>query len=143
TGVPWDTVLTGAGFQVETASDGQAALERAWTHDPTVVVLDPRLPDCDGRSVAAALRAVFGAHLPILLVDSTPSAAEMAWRIEACQLLPAECEPAALLAALQQALRGEEASVEAVIGRLADEWMAAMVHRDQRRLAQLVAEECR
>ena len=49
-------VLSRAGYAVEVAADGIAALEAARARAPNVVVLDLLLPRLDGASVLAELR---------------------------------------------------------------------------------------
>ncbi|MHB1424207.1 MAG: response regulator [Gemmataceae bacterium] len=45
------------GFNVEIACDGQAALEYLQSHDrPDVILLDMRMPRCDGPTTVAAIR---------------------------------------------------------------------------------------
>ncbi len=45
------------GFRVETASDGQLALEKVNQHHPTLVILDIMLPGINGFDVCRTLRA--------------------------------------------------------------------------------------
>ena len=52
--VSW--ALEDAGFDVQTAQDGPAAMSRAAFRRPAVVVLDIGLPTMDGPLVAAGLR---------------------------------------------------------------------------------------
>ena len=45
------------GINVETASDGQDALDYLRSHDrPDVVLMDMRMPRCDGPTTIAAIR---------------------------------------------------------------------------------------
>jgi len=61
--------LEAEGFQVELASDGAAAIERAKTMRPDVVLLDVVMPGMDGYAACAALRALpSGDQLPIVMV---------------------------------------------------------------------------
>ena len=52
-----ETYLQMIGHEVEVAHEGLAALERAATFAPDVVLLDLRLPDLDGFELARRLRA--------------------------------------------------------------------------------------
>jgi len=46
------------GIKVETANDGQAALDYLQSHErPDVILLDMRMPRCDGPATLAAIRA--------------------------------------------------------------------------------------
>jgi DNA-binding response OmpR family regulator len=49
--------LTGAGFRVETAEDGRAALELIALHRPAAVVLDAMMPILDGFEALRRLKA--------------------------------------------------------------------------------------
>jgi len=48
--------LTRRGYQVDTASDGMAAIEAIRDNHPDIVLLDIRLPKVDGLSVLKRLR---------------------------------------------------------------------------------------
>lgn len=50
-------LLINAGFQVQEASNGQEALETISRRRPTLVLLDVKLPDIDGRDVCRRLKA--------------------------------------------------------------------------------------
>jgi len=50
------TVLQGAGYRVERASDGPTALKKAKTALPDLVVLDVAMPGMDGLAVCDELR---------------------------------------------------------------------------------------
>jgi two-component system cell cycle response regulator DivK len=72
-------ILAGAGYTTIGASSAQEGLAAARRERPDVIVLDLRLPDLDGWSVAAALKAdPHTRHIPILLVSATPPAREQA-----------------------------------------------------------------
>jgi len=49
--------LEKAGFQVETAFDGEEALGKIKDNPPDAIVLDVMMPERDGYSVSAALKA--------------------------------------------------------------------------------------
>ena len=49
--------LEKAGFQVETAFDGEEALGKVRANPPDAIVLDVMMPERDGYSVSAALKA--------------------------------------------------------------------------------------
>ena len=49
-------LLTHAGFEVQVAFDGRAALETAMSFRPDVLILDIRMPSIDGLQLAHRLR---------------------------------------------------------------------------------------
>jgi two-component system response regulator MprA len=63
-----DRALVRAGYRVDLAADGAAALEAAAEAPPDVVVLDVMLPGLDGLEVARRLRA--GGGVPILMLTA-------------------------------------------------------------------------
>ena len=92
------------GFGVETAEDGQQALERAAGRRPELVILDMTLPVLDGYGVAAGLRLAHGDALPILAITADGSAAEKARRVGAYTYLKKPFDVEDLLRAVQQGL---------------------------------------
>ncbi|MFD9302776.1 response regulator [Streptomyces sp. NPDC060048] len=60
--------LRGAGFTVETAADGPAALALAGRFRPDLVVLDLMLPGLDGLEVCRRLRA--GGPVPVIMLTA-------------------------------------------------------------------------
>src|SRR4051794_31223224 len=66
------------GLTVEVVRDGRQALEHAARRRPGLVILDWRLPALSGEGVAAGLRALYGATLPIVLVTAETSVADKA-----------------------------------------------------------------
>ena len=71
-------VLAEEGYAVLTAADGHAALALARRQPPALVVLDCMLPGPDGAAVARALRAWYGAALPIVLISASGRVREAA-----------------------------------------------------------------
>ncbi len=66
--------LQGAGFDVVTALDGQAALALAATTAPDVILLDAMLPEMDGFAVCEMLRrSPVTATTPVIFVTSWAS----------------------------------------------------------------------
>jgi two-component system OmpR family response regulator len=66
------TVLRYEGFEVETASDGRAAVQSARTFRPDLVVLDVMLPDLDGFEVYRRL-ANGSSAVPVLFLTARDS----------------------------------------------------------------------
>jgi len=60
--------LTREGYQVETASDGAAALERAAARPPDLVVLDLMLPGMTGLEVCRRIREL--APIPVIMLTA-------------------------------------------------------------------------
>ena len=60
------------GFDVKSASDGQAALREVRKFDPSVLILDVRLPDIDGFEVCRRLRAD-GNRTPVIFLTARDS----------------------------------------------------------------------
>ncbi len=60
--------LRNSGYDVITAADGLAALERAKSESPELVILDLMLPELDGLTVCRSLRQV--SDMPILVLTA-------------------------------------------------------------------------
>jgi two-component system, OmpR family, response regulator len=60
------------GFEVKSAADGREALRAVREFDPSVVILDVRLPDTDGFEVCRRLRAG-GNHTPVIFLTARDS----------------------------------------------------------------------
>ncbi|WP_420114387.1 response regulator transcription factor [Pseudactinotalea sp.] len=58
-----------AGFEVDTAADGQQAVKKALESTPDLVVLDVMLPDLDGFTVTRRLREQ-GKHMPVVFLTA-------------------------------------------------------------------------
>ena len=58
-----------AGFEVDTAADGQQAVRKALESTPDLVVLDVMLPDLDGFTVTRRLREQ-GKHMPVVFLTA-------------------------------------------------------------------------
>src|SRR4051794_10337601 len=67
-------VLTRDGHQVLTASDGQAAVEAAFEHQPDLVILDIDMPRMRGPEACRVLRQdPRTAHIPVILASGSLS----------------------------------------------------------------------
>ena len=60
--------LKKAGFEVLTAHDGQAALERALAEKPDLMLVDVMMPGRDGYSVISEVKRQLGAEAPIMIL---------------------------------------------------------------------------
>lgn len=67
------TRLTAAGFDVHTAHNGAEALARVSTMKPNAMVLDINMPEVDGFSVLAELKAR-GCLFPVLVLTARHAA---------------------------------------------------------------------
>jgi two-component system response regulator MprA len=94
------------GFAVETAADGEQALERAASRQPALVVLDLLLPFRSGEAVSDWLRATYGGQCPILVITADGRPAEKAQRVRAFAYLTKPFEVDDLLTLVRQGLGG-------------------------------------
>jgi DNA-binding response OmpR family regulator len=99
-------VLTGAGYTVETASDGKDAWFLGDTEDYDLIILDLGLPSMDGMSLLKRWRAN-GRHMPVLVLTARGSWAERVEGIDAGadDYLPKPFRMEELLARLRAIIR--------------------------------------
>jgi DNA-binding response OmpR family regulator len=64
-----EDVLTGEGYRVLSAADGQSGLERAIAEKPDLILLDIMMPRLDGYAVCAELRRLHN-PVPILMLTA-------------------------------------------------------------------------
>lgn len=64
------TLLTLAGFQVETAADGRQGVEKALSWQPDTAIVDIGLPLLDGYEVAACIRKALGGTVHLIAVTA-------------------------------------------------------------------------
>lgn len=76
-------VLEGAGYGVQTASDGKEALERLALQLPSVVLLDMKMPGMNGWQFAEELRRAYDRRVPIVVVTAAEDARKTAEEIGA------------------------------------------------------------
>ena len=74
--------LGAEGFETSTAGDGGAALARAESWPPDVIVLDRMMPGLDGLAVARRLRAK-GDAVPILMLTARDTVPDRVQGLEA------------------------------------------------------------
>lgn len=98
-------LLEDEGLLVETASNGQQALERATHARPALVVLDMSLPILSGEEVAAGLKGIFTDPPPIVVMSAAGAIVERARRIGAIGYVAKPFDLGDLLDAVRGALR--------------------------------------
>ncbi len=64
-------LLTDAGYTVQTARDGQAALDLIARDPPDLIIADVMMPRCDGLCLLRTLRRA-GSRIPVLLLTAVP-----------------------------------------------------------------------
>src|ERR1700745_1411840 len=71
------------GYEVVTAEDGAAALERLAVCRPALILLDMRMPVMDGWAFARAYAQRPGPHAPVIVMSAARDAASQAAEIQA------------------------------------------------------------
>lgn len=95
--------LSGAGFRVESAADGQAALEGVQRSQPDCVVLDAMMPVMDGFETLRRLKADPALkHIPVVMLTALRQEEHVvgALKLGAADYLPKPFIPDELLARL-------------------------------------------
>ena len=64
-------LLTATGYRVQTAADGQAALDQIAQDPPDLIITDLMMPRCDGLSVLQAGQRA-SVTIPVLLMSAAP-----------------------------------------------------------------------
>jgi DNA-binding response OmpR family regulator len=98
--------LERAGFVVDVAGDGEAALRHVADSAPDLIVLDVLMPRLDGREVLRRLRAA-GNWTPVILLTQVGESAERAMALEegADDYLNKPFDPHELVARIRAVLR--------------------------------------
>lgn len=100
-----ERMLTGDGYRVLCAPDGQTGLELAAAERPDLIVLDVMMPRLNGYQTARALkRSVETARAPILILTSKDQATDQFWAAEvgAAAFLTKPPEPGTLLRTVRE-----------------------------------------
>ena len=121
-------LLLNAGFSVDTAADGAEAIEKIEKRDPSVVLLDMRLPGVGGLDVLARCTTKFAPPKVIVMTGmDTPEAALDALRGQAYDFLSKPIDPSRLVELVGRALAiaGEVPGIEVVSAR--PEWVELLV----------------
>lgn len=75
--------LADAGYQVDEAADGEAALEMVHDRHPDVILLDMKMPGMDGWEFARLYREQYDHRAPIVVLTAAKDAAERASEVKA------------------------------------------------------------
>lgn len=114
-------ILTGEGFQVRSAQDGEAGILEALDHAPDLVILDIGLPRKNGVEVARELRSR-GFRAPMLMLTARTSVSDKVSGLDAGadDYLPKPFEFAELLARVKALLRRSTLTAESAVMRVRD-----------------------
>jgi DNA-binding response OmpR family regulator len=103
------TALTDEGYAVRVAGDGRAALNTLGEWRPDLIVLDLMMPVMDGRAFRAAQRsAALTADIPVIVLSAAHNVHARAAELEAAAVFPKPFDLAALLEAVESAVRRGE-----------------------------------
>lgn len=114
-------ILTGEGYRVLSAQDGEAGLTEALDHLPDLVILDIGLPIRNGVEVARELRSR-GFRAPMLMLTARSSVSDRVSGLDAGadDYLPKPFEFPELLARVKALLRRATITAESAVMRVRD-----------------------
>jgi CheY-like chemotaxis protein len=92
-----ETILSGAGYEVASASHGGAALDLVGPFSPQVILLDLAMPQMGGQEFARRYRLLAPPHAPILLLTGEEGGRSRAEAMGAAGYLCKPFRPQALL----------------------------------------------
>jgi CheY-like chemotaxis protein len=104
-----EEILSDEGYRVNTAQDGQAALEEVARELPGLILLDMRMPRMNGWEFAREFRERYGRRAPIVVLTAAADAGERAAEIGAEGFLGKPFELDELLRTVERFLSGEPA----------------------------------
>ena len=110
-GIVLEARLKSAGYEVHVERLGASGVEYAFEQEPTLVILDVRLPDLHGYEVCRQLRQRFSyEQMPVLMFTVMDGHIDDIQGLSAGAnaYLPKACQPARLLDAVERLLHGEE-----------------------------------
>ncbi|HEX8229738.1 MAG TPA: response regulator transcription factor [Chloroflexia bacterium] len=81
-------VLVDEGYEVDEASNGEAALELIERRHPDVIILDMKMPGIDGWEFARRYRDLYGNRAPIIVLTAAQDAARRGTDISAESYVP-------------------------------------------------------
>lgn len=126
-------ILSGAGYRMLEAHDGEAGLASALDHSPDLVIMDVGLPLKDGVSVARELRTR-GFRAPMLMLTALGSVSDRVHGLDAGadDYLPKPFEFPELLARVKALLRRATLTAESTTLRIRDLTLDPLSHRVER-----------
>ena len=98
--------LSTAGYEVENASDGQAALQILSSRPVDAIVLDYQMPYMNGIDFAHAYRSLPGPHAPIVVTSAVYDIGRFATATRAADVLPKPFSPRVLLDVVNRVVGG-------------------------------------
>lgn len=109
----FQTTLSGAGYQVVTASDGKTGLDKAQTEQPDLILLDQMMPDISGNDMLKTLKQNPATQsLPVAMLSNYSDSKVMQDAIQAGAMdyiLKYQVEPKDLVAKVQTLLQESKA----------------------------------
>jgi CheY-like chemotaxis protein len=99
-----EMTLARAGYEVEYAFDGQAALGIVAERPVDAIVLDYQMPQMNGIDFARAYRALPGPHAPIVVTSAVYDIRRFASATQAADALPKPFSPRVLLDVITRAV---------------------------------------
>lgn len=81
-------VLADEGYEVDEASNGEAALELIERQHPDLIILDMKMPGIDGWEFAKRYRKLYGNRAPIIVLTAAQDAARRGDDIRAESYVP-------------------------------------------------------
>ncbi|MGH7718249.1 MAG: response regulator transcription factor [Gemmatimonadaceae bacterium] len=126
-------ILSGAGFRIQTAKDGEEALKKALEGQPNLVVIDVGLPLRNGVEVTRELRDR-GFQAPMLMLTALGSLNDRVTGFDAGadDYLPKPFEPAELLARVKALLRRSSITGHGSVLQVRDLTLNAATRRVER-----------
>ena len=102
-----EKIVTGAGFEAVTARDGLEAVEKAFTEDIDLVVLDVGMPRMNGYQACRLLKGEEATRdIPVVILTSRNQASDRFWGLEtgADYYLTKDAEPVRILELIKNVL---------------------------------------